>query len=137
MSVVGSRGMSAFALFPPGPHHVGESGMGLINPPSEADFGARRSRTLAARVAATYLGFGLVWIWFSDIVMLCLGLEVVPGFLAGAIKGSLFVCLSAGLVFWLIRRDIKPISRMASLARTVIDSTTDAVYVAGQLHSIA
>ena len=103
--------------------------MGLLTPPSGADFGAYRSRTVAVRVAAIYLGFGLTWIWLSDLAMLGLGLTDEPGFWAGVLKGTLFVCLSAGLVFGLVRRSIGAITRMVALVRTVTESTTDAVYV--------
>lgn len=62
-------------------------------------------RSAEFRIAATYLAVGLAWVWLSDRALVWVGIQGEDGFLAAVGKGSLFVLLSAALVFGLVRRE--------------------------------
>ncbi|MBL8817859.1 MAG: PAS domain S-box protein [Planctomyces sp.] len=81
------------------------------------------------RIAGWYAVFGLLWIWLSDSALKSLGFEPDHVFLAGAIKGTAFVALTAALLYWLVRREVAVAERSESLLRAVVEGTTDAVFV--------
>lgn len=83
----------------------------------------------AARVAGIYLIAGLFWIGLSDLTLVWSGELTAIGFLVSSSKGAGFVLVSAGLVFWLCRREYRSTTRAAGLLRAVVDGTTDAVFV--------
>jgi|GEM_PF-2215245 len=80
-------------------------------------------------IAGTYLGIGLLWIWLTDLLLAWSEGQSEPGFLVSAGKGTLFVCLSTMLVFWLVRRGFRAIVRANALLRAITDGTTDVVFV--------
>ncbi|WP_168219430.1 PAS domain-containing protein [Limnoglobus roseus] len=84
---------------------------------------------MPARVATVYLAFGLLWVWLSDRVVLWVGFEPRAGFWVSAAKGTAFVLLSAGLVYWLVRRSSRDVARTNDLLGAVASSTSDAMFV--------
>lgn len=81
------------------------------------------------RIAARYAIFGLLWIWLSDSALNFLGFDPNRVFLAGAVKGTAFVVVTAGLIYWLVRREVTAAHRAESLLRAVVEGTSDAVFV--------
>ena len=81
------------------------------------------------RIAGLYSAFGLLWIWLSDWSLVWLGYGDDHAFLAGAIKGTAFVVVTATLLFWLVRREVAAARRSEGLLRAVVEGTTDAVFV--------
>lgn len=81
------------------------------------------------RIAATYAVIGLLWIWLSDSILNLLGFNSDHIFLAGAVKGTVFVGLTAGLIYWLVHREVAVAQRSETLLRAVVDGTSDAVFV--------
>jgi PAS domain S-box-containing protein len=86
-------------------------------------------RASPVRIAGIYLLFSLIWIWGSDLALIRAGVQGEPGFWAGALKGSAFVFLSAGILYLLIGREVRALTRALDLLRAVADGTTDAVFV--------
>ncbi len=87
------------------------------------------NRFSAARIAGVYLVAGLLWIGTSDVTLAFAGGLTGHGFLVAVGKGSVFVLLSTGLVYWLCRREYRKIKQAADLLRAVVEGTTDAVFV--------
>lgn len=86
-------------------------------------------RFSAARVAGAYLIAGLLWVGLSDLAMAEAGRFADSGLLIAVGKGTAFVLLSAGLVYFLIRREFRSAAQATTLLRAVVEGTTDAVYV--------
>ncbi len=86
-------------------------------------------RWSAARIAGTYLIVGLLWIALSDLSLAESGGLTAIGFRVSASKGSLFVLLSAMLVYWLCRREYRSTLRTMALLRAVVEGTSDAIFV--------
>jgi PAS domain S-box-containing protein len=99
----------------------------MATPPTPASLPGVRRYT-AARIAGAYLLFGLIWIWLSDRTLLLLGVQGEYGFWVATAKGTVFICLSAGLVFWLARRELAAAARSANLLRAVADGSGDAIF---------
>ena len=53
------------------------------------------------RIAGLYASFGLVWIWLSDWLLIWFGYTESYPMLASAIKGTVFVAITAMLLYWL------------------------------------
>jgi len=85
-------------------------------------------RVMPIRVAVIYLCFGLAWIFLSDLALFHLHL-VESTWLAATGKGAVFVALSAGLIYVVVRREVLAEKRVEALFRAVVDGTTDAVFV--------
>ncbi|MCA9085070.1 MAG: PAS domain S-box protein [Planctomycetaceae bacterium] len=85
--------------------------------------------SVPVRIAVLYTLFGLTWIWLSDSALIWLGLGADQVFLTGALKGTVFVALTAALLYWLVRREIAVAERSEGLLRAVVSETTDAVFV--------
>lgn len=81
------------------------------------------------RIAGLYASFGLLWIWFSDWLLMWLGYTESYPVLAGAIKGTAFVAITAMLLHWLVKREIAVAQKSETLLRSVVEGTTDAVFV--------
>ena len=81
------------------------------------------------RIAGLYASFGLIWIWLSDWLFIWLGYTENYPLLASAIKGTVFVVITAMLLHWLIRREIAVAQKSETLLRAVVEGTTDAVFV--------
>jgi len=88
-----------------------------------------RSGPTPLRVAAWYLVFGLAWIWLTGLGLGAAGVGDAGSFWAEAAKGTLFVAVSAGVVYRLVRADFRELARVTDLLRAVVDGTTDAVFV--------
>jgi PAS domain S-box-containing protein len=88
----------------------------------------RPPRTVPIRVAGIYAAVSLLWIWFSDTALARLGGGDL-GYWVSTVKGSLFVLASAGLVYALVRRDLRDLSRATTLLRAVADGSTDVMFV--------
>ena len=58
------------------------------------------------RIAGLYASFGLVWIWLSDWLLIWFGYTESYPLLASAIKGTVFVAITAMLLYWLVKREI-------------------------------
>ena len=82
-----------------------------------------------ARIASLYTVFGLLWIWISDRAMVWLGHTDDHGFLLAAGKGSLFIGITAALLYWLVRREMAAVRTSKWLLRAVVEGASDAVYV--------
>ncbi|MBA4192498.1 MAG: hypothetical protein C0467_31400 [Planctomycetaceae bacterium] len=85
-------------------------------------------RLMPLRVAVIYLYFGLAWICFSDLALFSLHL-IESNWLIAIGKGAVFVALSAGLIYVVVRREVMAAGRAETLLRAVVDGTTDAVFV--------
>src|SRR5688572_15803658 len=95
--------------------------------PAHPDPNATRDpRRTPLRVAGLYLLFSLAWIWGSDLILSRLAISDELEFWAGVLKGSGFALLSAGLLYWLVGREVSALSRALGLLRAVADGTTDA-----------
>ncbi|MFO1001909.1 MAG: PAS domain S-box protein [Planctomycetaceae bacterium] len=81
------------------------------------------------RIAGLYACFGLIWIWLSDWLLIWLGYSASHPLIAGAVKGTAFVVITAMLLHWLIRREIAVAQKSETLLRAVVEGTTDAVFV--------
>jgi len=57
------------------------------------------------------------------------GEQSVRGFLVSARKGTLFVCTTTVLVYWLVHRGFHAIGRANALLRAITEGTTDAMFV--------
>ena len=86
-------------------------------------------RWSAARIAGIYLIAGLLWIGLSDISLARSGGLTTDGLRVAVSKGSLFVLLSTGLVFWLCRREYRNTAQSMKLLKAVVEGTNDAVFV--------
>lgn len=82
-----------------------------------------------ARIALYYFLFGICWILFSDVTLLWSDLSTLRGYLVSSSKGILFVTLSAGLIYVLLRQYVNDLHKANALASAVIDHSTDAVMV--------
>jgi PAS domain S-box-containing protein len=98
--------------------------MGAPRSPTQADH-----RTSPARIAGIYLVFSLTWIWLSDIALARIELGGALGFWAAALKGSGFVLFTTAVLYLLVRREVRQLTRALSLLRAVADGTPDAVFV--------
>lgn len=58
-----------------------------------------------------------------------LGLPAATSLLVEVGKGVLFVTVSAAFILWLVRRELREITRASNLLNGVVDGTTDAVFV--------
>lgn len=81
------------------------------------------------RIAGVYTLVGLLWIWLSDTILIWLGLDTDQTVLVGAIKGTVYVAVTAALLGSLVRREVSGTARSESLLRAVVEGTTDAVFV--------
>ena len=70
--------------------------------------------SIAARTALFYLGFSLLWIWFSDLAILSLFEDIHALSRAQTYKGWFFVVASALLLFLLSRREMTRFERAQS-----------------------
>ncbi len=96
--------------------------------PSQPSTGIEHGR-VSLRIAGFYASFGLLWIWLSDWALIWLGYAESYPFLASAIKGTIFVAITAMLLHWLVKREVAVAQRSETLLRAVIEGTTDAVFV--------
>lgn len=83
----------------------------------------------AVRIAIMYLVAGLIWIGVSDLSLAESGGFTNVGFRISALKGALFVVASAGLVYFLCRREYRNTLRTMDLLRAVVEGASDAVFV--------
>lgn len=81
------------------------------------------------RIAGLYASFGLLWIWLSDWALIWLGYTETYPVLASAIKGTIFVAVTAMLLHWLVRREVAVARRSEALLWAVVEGTTDAMFV--------
>ena len=96
--------------------------------PSQPSTGSGLGRA-PLRIAGFYACFGLLWIWLSDWALIWLGYTDSYPFLASAIKGTIFVAITAMLLHWLVKREVAVAQRSETLLRAVVEGTTDAVFV--------
>jgi PAS domain S-box-containing protein len=89
----------------------------------------RGRRASPARVAGTYLVFGLVWIWLSDFLLTLAGVTGGLTFWAETLKGTAFVLLSTAVVYLTARREERVYARSTHLLSAVVNGTPDAVFV--------
>jgi PAS domain S-box-containing protein len=57
------------------------------------------------KIAAKYTGFGIAWIVFSDYALELLRIGEIIGISSQTLKGSLFVLISAAIIYVLVKRD--------------------------------
>ena len=82
-----------------------------------------------AQIAGLYTVFGLLWAWLIDRALVLLGYTDDHWFLAAAGKRTLFIGITASLLYWLVRREIAALRTSKSLLRAAVEGTTDAVFV--------
>ncbi|MFO0825451.1 MAG: PAS domain S-box protein [Gemmataceae bacterium] len=92
---------------------------------SANEFGQRVPR----RVSLIYFLFGVTWIFVTDGALAGLDLPTDHWLLVAWGKGTLFVALSAFLIYFIVQRSIHSLRRTNSLIRAIINETTDSVYV--------
>jgi PAS domain S-box-containing protein len=88
-----------------------------------------QARFSAARVAGAYLVVGLLWVGLSDFALQEAGDLTAEGLLLAVGKGATFIALSAGLIYYLVRRELRTVAKATAPLRAVIDGTSDAVFV--------
>ena len=93
---------------------------------SQADADSSRA---AARLSSCYTIFSLLWICLTDLVLVWFGYTDVRGFLMAVGKGTLFVGVTAAILYWLVRRELATLHMSKRLLQAVVEGTTDAVYV--------
>ena len=81
------------------------------------------------RIAGLYSVFGLFWIWLSDRALVWIGYTNNHGFLVAAGKGTLFIGITAALLYWLVRREMAALRTSKRLLQAVVEGITDAVFV--------
>ena len=81
------------------------------------------------RIAGLYTVFGLFWIWLTDRALIWIGYTNDHGFLVAAGKGTLFIGITAALLYWLVRRETAAARASKRLLQAVVDRLTDAVFV--------
>lgn len=84
------------------------------------------------RVALIYGAISLLWIAFSDqaVAMLFAGASDTAQTLAQTLKGAVFVLLSSGLIWYLVRQTVHKLHRAGSLLNvqgTVIENTHNSI----------
>jgi PAS domain S-box-containing protein len=62
---------------------------------------------IAPRVCLTYALFGLLWILVTDLATGWLSADAREVIVVETIKGALFVAISAGLLYWYVRRQLR------------------------------
>ncbi|MGD8322566.1 MAG: ATP-binding protein, partial [Gemmatimonadota bacterium] len=91
----------------------------------------RRSdvRTSAARVGLSYLVVGALWILLSDRILAAWVSD--PSLLVRlqTYKGSLFVVVSAVLIWWLVRREVKRVHRSEGYLAVLSEQSIAGTYV--------
>jgi diguanylate cyclase (GGDEF)-like protein/PAS domain S-box-containing protein len=80
-------------------------------------------------VALIYFLFGITWIFVTDTALAGLDLPTDHWLMVSRGKGTLFVAISAVLLFLVVHRSVRSLFRMNSLLRAIIDGTTDCVFV--------
>jgi PAS domain S-box-containing protein len=88
-----------------------------------------RDWTRAARVAGAYLALSLAWVLLSDWLLAAGGLDREHLHWLQTAKGVAFIALTAGLLYWLVRRELRAVARVIDLLRAVVDGTADGVFV--------
>ena len=86
--------------------------------PSQPSIGLGRA---PLRIAGFYASFAVLWIWLSDWALIWLGYTESYPFLASAIKGTIFVAITAMLLHWLVKREVAVAQRSETLLRAVIE----------------
>lgn len=76
-----------------------------------------------------YLAAGVLWILFSDTLADLISGEWLHASTIQSVKGIAFVVLSALLIFWLVRRDMKRLARNQLMLEAITEGTSDAVFV--------
>src|SRR6266496_3451889 len=86
----------------------------LSRPPSRA----------AMRIAVGYALFGAGWILFSDLVLESIvGAATIRHYHLETLKGWLFIAITAGMLYFLIRRTFRVV-RISETAREEIEART-------------
>lgn len=88
------------------------------------------SRQASFKVAAIYTLVGGLWILFSDQLLLWLFRDPRLITRLQTAKGWFFVLASAGLIAWLLRRNLHSLSTQFNQISTIFDSLNAVVYVA-------
>jgi PAS domain S-box-containing protein len=100
-----------------------------LTPPADPERPPDPRRVVPTRIAGIYLAVGLLWIWLTDLALLSTDGQSPSGFRVAAGKGTLFVALSAGLIYGLVRGHLGTLAGQHRLLRAVTESTADAVFV--------
>jgi len=89
----------------------------------------------AGAAALVYLAFSVLWIWGSDAVLsdTGLGLTVEQITFIASIKGTIYVSLSAALVYVLIRWSQRRVAAEERAARAVMEQMREAADTAGEI----
>jgi signal transduction histidine kinase len=88
-----------------------------------------------SRIVLLYATFGAAWILFSDRLLALVTNPAVRD-VAQSIKGTLFVAVTAGLLFHLMRRQLAERRVLGEEVHAVIESMSDAVMVVDQKRRI-
>lgn len=81
------------------------------------------------RVAGLYLIFGLLWIYTSDVVVTWLAASEEQRQLWQTYKGSAFVVVSAVLIAFLVRSEVRHRFRVQKLFRQIVDLAPDPLFI--------
>ena len=80
-------------------------------------------RRAPARIIGLYVTFGLLWLWLSDWTLTRFS-DV-----GGRVQFTVFLAVTAVLLYWVVRRELRRAQRSENLLRAVVEGTTDAVFV--------
>ncbi|MDY0189578.1 MAG: EAL domain-containing protein [Desulfuromonas sp.] len=76
----------------------------------------------AGGIACTYAAISFLWIYLSDNLLLVLGFDLQEHYRFQIYKGSFFVCLTAALLFFLLRNAINRAQHGNELFRKVVET---------------
>ncbi|HEY9662936.1 MAG TPA: PAS domain S-box protein, partial [Allocoleopsis sp.] len=87
------------------------------------------SRHLAASVTLTYALFSLLWIGWSDQLLMAFVHSTQALTALQTFKGWFFVCCTSLLLYGLIRRGTRQLQHQHQLLQSIINSTKDSIFV--------
>ena len=75
------------------------------------------------RIALTYILFSVVWIYLADIMLdYYIPLFAIDHVLTHTITGWLFALVSVGLIYFMLRKDIKLLQRSEERFRGLVEN---------------
>lgn len=90
---------------------------------------AHSRQATPARLAGIYVLFGLLWVWLSDLLLAWAGIPKDLSFWIAILKGTVFVLLSATIIYLTARQEVTALLESSRLLHAVVEETPDAIFV--------